>query len=744
MNNLTPNYKTLTRIPLFRRAVLQSFPFIEEDFDALTDYELLCKVVEYLNKVIEQQNLVGENTDELLRVYLELKDYVEHYFDNLDVQDEIDNKIDRMVEDGTLQANIYKYLDNNLCEYIFPKFMPNESSGDANLIKYENKIIMIDCEKPSAWIYIKQMLDTNDITHIDYMIITHYHIDHYGNLENLINNGYIDSTTHFYMSAEVTNFNVDTVIASLKQLFLANGLTWYVPYEGETLVIDKLKLTFTNCDKDILDVYYTNGDENNCSLIILVEHNLAKTLYMGDAHGEVQKRLDTLNFVPFTIDLYKIGHHGVDNLSYSPFLNYIRPTFAVQSGGIGFFSIGEYSLSADVNLLSKLGTKIYPTFMQDDYVRFVSNGYNVQVKKGIASSFAMSNQTRNIYVDINASLQDIQDGSREHPFSEVMQAISQVEEFEGILTTIHIAEGVYGESITTQQLTSEKNRITIAKHSSIILTNDTNDNSKVVLNGVNILNGYVRLEKLTINNKNHDGIYCRNASVEVDNCIITNTDEELSTHNGIYARNSRVSIVSSTIDYSTPMIYVTQNSIITYKALTFGNNNSGGINNNKGFIYGNEPTFENNTTKLSHLRQYTQKLMPVQIYYNNTEEYNSTEQNYSNNSNINLDTFRYFVIEYTAQNSYKYFSSGEIISPGQNLIGIDAIYTQESDSARTDRITTVGIRLQNNKFQYVNPKTTNIRLDKTNNTVETTMTDVRHIHVRRITAYYEDNTMFLN
>ena len=118
MNNLTPNYKTLTRIPLFRRAVLQSFPFIEEDFDALNDYELLCKVVEYLNKVIEQQNLVGENTDELLRVYLQLKEYVEHYFDNLDVQDEIDNKIDRMVEDGTLQANIYKYLDNNLCEYI--------------------------------------------------------------------------------------------------------------------------------------------------------------------------------------------------------------------------------------------------------------------------------------------------------------------------------------------------------------------------------------------------------------------------------------------------------------------------------------------------------------------------------------------------------------------------------------------------------------------------------------------------
>ena len=112
MNNLTPNYKTLTRIPLFRRAVLQSFPFIEEDFDALNDYELLCKVVEYLNKVIEQQNLVGENTDELLRVYLQLKEYVEHYFDNLDVQEEINNKLDDMIEQGTLQEIIADYLNS--------------------------------------------------------------------------------------------------------------------------------------------------------------------------------------------------------------------------------------------------------------------------------------------------------------------------------------------------------------------------------------------------------------------------------------------------------------------------------------------------------------------------------------------------------------------------------------------------------------------------------------------------------
>lgn len=111
-NNLIPNYKTLTRIPLFRRAVLQSFPFIEEDFDALNDYELLCKVVEYLNNVIKQQNLVGENTDELLRVYLALKNYVDSYLNDETLQPLINNKLDEMAESGQLEQIIEQFLQS--------------------------------------------------------------------------------------------------------------------------------------------------------------------------------------------------------------------------------------------------------------------------------------------------------------------------------------------------------------------------------------------------------------------------------------------------------------------------------------------------------------------------------------------------------------------------------------------------------------------------------------------------------
>lgn len=114
-----------THIPKFRRFALQNFPFIEEDFDALTDYELICKVIEYLNKVITSQNEVvteverfetdiTNNFNRLEGLFNVLKDFVDNYFDNLDVQEEINNKLDQMAEDGTLQEIITTYIQSNV------------------------------------------------------------------------------------------------------------------------------------------------------------------------------------------------------------------------------------------------------------------------------------------------------------------------------------------------------------------------------------------------------------------------------------------------------------------------------------------------------------------------------------------------------------------------------------------------------------------------------------------------------
>ena len=103
MNKEDINYKYKKLCP-FKWFVLENFPFIEADFDALTNWELFCKLGNEINKVIKSTNSLGTQVEDLT-------DYVSNYFDNLDVQEEIDHKLDEMTKDGTLQEIITSYLN---------------------------------------------------------------------------------------------------------------------------------------------------------------------------------------------------------------------------------------------------------------------------------------------------------------------------------------------------------------------------------------------------------------------------------------------------------------------------------------------------------------------------------------------------------------------------------------------------------------------------------------------------------
>ena len=100
-------FKNLTPFKWF---VLENFPFIEADFDALTEWQLFCKIGKEINKIIDSQNIVGEQAENLTNAFNNLKNYVDNYFENLDVQDEVNNKLNEMAESGQLTDIIAQYL----------------------------------------------------------------------------------------------------------------------------------------------------------------------------------------------------------------------------------------------------------------------------------------------------------------------------------------------------------------------------------------------------------------------------------------------------------------------------------------------------------------------------------------------------------------------------------------------------------------------------------------------------------
>ena len=79
--------------------------------ESLTYEEQLIWLCNYLeNTVIPTVNNNAEAVKELQDLYVVLKDYVDNYFNNLDVQEEINNKLDQMAESGQLTDIIAQYL----------------------------------------------------------------------------------------------------------------------------------------------------------------------------------------------------------------------------------------------------------------------------------------------------------------------------------------------------------------------------------------------------------------------------------------------------------------------------------------------------------------------------------------------------------------------------------------------------------------------------------------------------------
>lgn len=97
INNI-PDIGPYTELKPFRFWCQKVMPLVYDE--SLSYYELLCKVVDYLNKTMEDVDNMIDDMGEFRDAYEELVSYVNNYFDNLDVQEEINNKLDAMAEAG--------------------------------------------------------------------------------------------------------------------------------------------------------------------------------------------------------------------------------------------------------------------------------------------------------------------------------------------------------------------------------------------------------------------------------------------------------------------------------------------------------------------------------------------------------------------------------------------------------------------------------------------------------------------
>jgi hypothetical protein len=126
--------------------------------DSLSYYELLCKVVTYLNDMSSQTETQFNNLETLFN---ELKGFVNNYFDNLSVQDEINKKLDDMAKSGELEQLFFAYSN-----YLTPEMFGAKGDGVTNdnaafnkcLVAASTKNLSVICRKTTY------LIDTLNIT----------------------------------------------------------------------------------------------------------------------------------------------------------------------------------------------------------------------------------------------------------------------------------------------------------------------------------------------------------------------------------------------------------------------------------------------------------------------------------------------------------------------------------------------------------------------------------------------------
>lgn len=97
-------------LPPFQAFLASNIPSVYDN--TLSYYDELVKLIAYLEQIVVPAiNKNSQDIEAYVNGLEELKDYVDHYFDNLDVQDEIDNKLDEMAEGGQLASIIAEFLE---------------------------------------------------------------------------------------------------------------------------------------------------------------------------------------------------------------------------------------------------------------------------------------------------------------------------------------------------------------------------------------------------------------------------------------------------------------------------------------------------------------------------------------------------------------------------------------------------------------------------------------------------------
>jgi len=238
--------------------------------------------------------------------------------------------------------------------------------GDSILIQVNNKNLLIDAGPKSDKKKLLNYLSTLNLDKLDYVIATHPHEDHIGNMDDVIND--YNVLAFYAPKVQSTTKTFEEMVESLK----SKGLKINVIKKGTNSINlgENTKVTVFSPTKDSYE------NLNNYSPVIKIEYGNTSFLFTGDAEKDVEKEILTSN-ENISADVLKVGHHGSSTSTSKDFVNKVNPSIGVIS--VGQDNIYNHPNDDTLKRLNENKVTIYRTD-KDGTVTLSSDGSNI-VKK---------------------------------------------------------------------------------------------------------------------------------------------------------------------------------------------------------------------------------------------------------------------------------------------------------------------------------------------------------------------------
>ena len=241
--------------------------------------------------------------------------------------------------------------------------------GDATLIIFpDGQTMLIDGGRPEYLPILAENLQRLGIEKLDYVMVSHWHIDHHGSITTA--NGIL---ARFHVGTFIWSgiYNSNSNRNSIDNMFRKYGnMEQLVVKNGDSFFIGDVRVDIYNPPEGMAGEELGETKMNNASIAAKFTYGDFKALFCGDLYVDGEWRaIENAPEGALDADLVKANHHGRDTSNSTEWAEATKPRVVVSATVPTKSTYYHYS---------KVGGRVFSDYL-DEYVRVVTDGYNCEV-----------------------------------------------------------------------------------------------------------------------------------------------------------------------------------------------------------------------------------------------------------------------------------------------------------------------------------------------------------------------------